>query len=329
MVLPAGLFTHSPSSRSATPSTLRGLLFATVWQHTCCAVRYKSIWDYGVGEMWSATCWRVRSPLLPQPSLVWHVCLRITASLGLNTSRRRSGGFRVMPSAWWALHRFFWSMYFPTFVIGSPDVPELRSSKAHLRKTTVTLGALAEACGQALTILAVLWVMFGSKDGRYDHFYLCFIPIIWIAMRHGIRRVVTGLLAVNFGIVIAMHLFPPTSILFAKVALLMLVLSAVGLIVGSEVSERQRLAIDLNEQTIYLDSLIQNSPLGIIVLDMQGRVKLANSAFEKLFQYDRRQLASIDIESMAILGRRGCRLRSTDSSHIRRKRSAQDSPAAT
>jgi len=183
----------------------------------------------------------------------------------------------------------------------APTSPELRSSKTHLRKTTVTLGALAEACGQALTILAVLWVMFGSKDGRYDHFYLCFIPIIWIAMRHGIRRVVTGLLAVNFGIVIAMHLFPPTSILFAKVALLMLVLSAVGLIVGSEVSERQRLAIDLNKQTIYLDSLIQNSPLGIIVLDMQGRVKLANSAFEKLFQYDRRQLASIDIESMAIL----------------------------
>ena len=92
-------------------------------------------------------------------------------------------------------------------------------------------------------MLAVLWVMFGTKDGRYDHFYLCFIPIIWIAMRQGVRRVVTGLLALNFGIVVAMHLFPPTAALFAKVALLMLVLSAVGLIVGSEVSERHRLAI--------------------------------------------------------------------------------------
>jgi PAS domain-containing protein len=132
--------------------------------------------------------------------------------------------------------------------------------------------------------------MFGTKEGRYDHFYLCFIPIIWIAMRQGVRRVVTGLLALNFGIVVAMHLFPPTAVLFAKVALLMLVLSAVGLIVGSEVSERHRLAIDLNEQTTYLDSLIQNSPLGIVVLDRQGRVELANSAFEKLFQYDRHEL---------------------------------------
>jgi PAS domain S-box-containing protein len=90
--------------------------------------------------------------------------------------------------------------------------------------------------------------------------------------------------------------------LFAKVAVLMLVQSAVGLIVGSEVSERHRLAINLIEQTTYLDSLIQNSPLGIAVLDRQGRVELANSAFEKLFQYDRRDLPSIDIGSMEVPG---------------------------
>jgi diguanylate cyclase (GGDEF)-like protein/PAS domain S-box-containing protein len=165
---------------------------------------------------------------------------------------------------------------------------------------TITLGTLTEACSQGLTIAAVLWVTFGTKDGRYDHFYLCFIPIIWIAMRQGVRRVVTGLLALNFGIVVAMHLFPPTVDQFDKVALLMLVLSAVGLIVGSEVSERHRLAIDLNERTTYLDSLIQNSPLGIAVLDREGGVELANSAFERLFQYDRRELASIDIASLAM-----------------------------
>lgn len=182
----------------------------------------------------------------------------------------------------------------------TPTQVQSSSSGTRSGRTTLTLGALAEACGQGLTIAAVLWVMFGTKDGHYDHFYLCFIPIIWIAMRHGVRRVVTGLLALNFGIVVAMHLFPPTALLFAKVALLMLVLSAVGLIVGSEVSERHRLAIDLNEQSTYLDSLVQNSPLGIAVLDREGRVELANPAFEKLFQYDRHELASIDTESMRV-----------------------------
>lgn len=92
-----------------------------------------------------------------------------------------------------------------------------------------------------------------------------------------------------------MHLFPSSAAVFTKVALLMMVLSAVGLIVGSEVSERQRLAMDLHRQTTYLDSLIQNSPLAIIVLDREGAVELANSAFERLFQCDRNELASMVI----------------------------------
>ena len=185
--------------------------------------------------------------------------------------------------------------YVRNWLVPGPSQPGTRPPK----RATSALAALAETCGQGLTILAVVWVMFGTKD-HYGPFYLCFIPIIWIAMRQGIRRVVTGLLLLNFGIVVAMHLFPPTPALFARVALLMLVVSAVGLIVGSEVSERHRLAIDLNEQTTYLNSLIQNSPLGIVVLDRKGFVELTNSTFERLFQYDRQELASIDIRKMGI-----------------------------
>ena len=187
----------------------------------------------------------------------------------------------------------------------TPTPSQLYPARARSTVRKFNVGTIAEASGQVFTIFAVLLVMFGFKNGRYDHFYLSFVPIIWIAMRQGIRRVVTGLLALNFGIVVAMHLFPPTVVLFAKVALLMLVLSAVGLIVGSEVSERHRLAIDLNKQTTYLDSLIQNSPLGIVVLDRQGSVELANSAFEKLFQYDRHELTSIDIARMGSPGEEG------------------------
>jgi diguanylate cyclase (GGDEF)-like protein/PAS domain S-box-containing protein len=182
----------------------------------------------------------------------------------------------------------------------SPTPMEVRSSESPSARTNFTAGAIAETIGQGLTIFAVCWAMFRTNDGRYGPFYMCFVPIIWIAMRQGVRRVVTGLLALNFGIVVAMHVYPPTAIVFTKVALLMLVLSAVGLIVGSEVSERQRLVIDLNEQTIYLDSLIQNSPLGIVVLDRKGSVELANAAFEKLFQYNRHELAVMDIENIGM-----------------------------
>src|SRR6202035_2840569 len=39
------------------------------------------------------------------------------------------------------------------------------------------------------------------------------------------------------------------------------------------------------ERTSYLNALIQNSALGILVLDSEQKVQLCNSAFEKLFEY--------------------------------------------
>jgi diguanylate cyclase (GGDEF)-like protein/PAS domain S-box-containing protein len=182
----------------------------------------------------------------------------------------------------------------------SPKPSHLNPSRERFTQT-LSFSAIVEACGQALAIAAVCWAMFGNNDGHYEHFYMCFVPIIWIAMRQGIRRVVTGLLTINFGIVVAMHVFPPTEVMFTTVALLMLVLSAVGLIVGSEVSERHRMAITLSQRTTYLDSLIQNCPLGIVVLDRQGSVELANAAFEKLFQHSPDDFAKNDVRRLEIL----------------------------
>jgi PAS domain S-box-containing protein len=43
------------------------------------------------------------------------------------------------------------------------------------------------------------------------------------------------------------------------------------------------------ERTSYLNALIQNSPLGIMVLDSEQKIQLCNSAFEKLFEYKREE----------------------------------------
>ncbi|MGB9363970.1 MAG: diguanylate cyclase, partial [Candidatus Sulfotelmatobacter sp.] len=180
----------------------------------------------------------------------------------------------------------------------SPMSFEFRPARESSRRTPIGLGAIVEVCGQAFAIAAVCWTTFGVNDGSYGHFYICFLPVIWIAMRQGVRRVVTGLLAMNFGIVVTLHLFPPSVDMFTDVAVFMLVVSAVGLIVGSEVSERHRMGIHLHQQTTYLDSLIQNSPLAMVALDRQGSVELVNSAFEKLFRYDRNNLASIEIRNV-------------------------------
>jgi signal transduction histidine kinase/DNA-binding response OmpR family regulator len=122
--------------------------------------------------------------------------------------------------------------------------------KKHPGKKPANVWTLLEAVAQLASIVTLLWLMFGVFAGQM--FYLIFIPVIWIALRQGILRVVTCLLTLNFGIVVALHVFPLTSSLLPKTGLLMFVVSAVGLIVGSLVSERHRVGIDLLDRTADL-----------------------------------------------------------------------------
>ena len=147
-----------------------------------------------------------------------------------------------------------------------------------------------EALGQATSIVLVLWIMFAPKLAYKQLYYLAIVPIIWIAMRQGIQRVVTGLLIFNFGIVIALKLYPVTPDGLTKIGLLMLTVSGTGLIVGAAVTERHRMARQLSERTNFLNSLIENNPLGIVVHNREGRVQLCNEAFANLFLYSRGEI---------------------------------------
>jgi two-component system, sensor histidine kinase and response regulator len=108
---------------------------------------------------------------------------------------------------------------------------------------------------QVLVLVVSLWMMFSPRFERFQLLYVSFVPVIWIAMRQGIQRVVSCLLAFNFGVVLALQLFPPQPLVLTQTRLLMFVLSAVGLIVGSAVTERHRIALELQERTSDLLSV--------------------------------------------------------------------------
>ena len=150
----------------------------------------------------------------------------------------------------------------------------------------LTMAFRLELIGQACATLLTPFIIFGPRWAPLELYYLSFIPIIWIATRHGIKRAAIGLIALNFGVVIAMNSFPPPSSSLIKITFFMLVVSAIGLILGSVVTERLRVSVQLQERTSYLNSLIENSPIGIIVLDRDHNVELTNPAFQKLFLHD-------------------------------------------
>lgn len=159
---------------------------------------------------------------------------------------------------------------------------------------------ILELVGQIVCIPLTLWLMFDGPFPSKQLYYLAFVPIIWVGMRHGIQRVVTALVILNFGIPISLRLFPPSADVLAKVGFLMMVVSATGLIVGSAVTERHRIARQLSDQTAYLNSLIENNPLGIIVHDRHGIVQLCNDAFETLFLFRRDEILGKAIDAFIV-----------------------------
>jgi diguanylate cyclase (GGDEF)-like protein/PAS domain S-box-containing protein len=176
------------------------------------------------------------------------------------------------------------------------------AGKSDRHSTIVWKFVIFELLTQLLTIGLVVSLMFSIRWGRYHTFFLAFVPIIWIAMRQGMRRVVVALVILDFAIVVALDLIPPPIELLSKISLLMLVVSCAGLVVGSEVSERSRTAADLNQRTTYLNALIENSPLGIVVFNQDARVEFANPAFEKLLLYKQKDLAIGDIATLWLEG---------------------------
>jgi PAS domain S-box-containing protein len=62
------------------------------------------------------------------------------------------------------------------------------------------------------------------------------------------------------------------------------------------------LEMKVAHRTSYLNALIENSPLAILVLDIERKIQLCNSAFEKMFQYSRQEVVGKPINGLIAEG---------------------------
>jgi PAS domain S-box-containing protein len=133
-----------------------------------------------------------------------------------------------------------------------------------------------------------IWLVFGFRPAiPYQPLYhLLFIPVIWVAVRHGLPGAILSKFAINVGMMLGAYVTHTEGVGLPRMQLAILALGLTSLCVGAVVTERRRAEATLQERTSYLNALIENSPLGIIVLNEKGDVDLANIAFQKLFLLD-------------------------------------------
>lgn len=111
---------------------------------------------------------------------------------------------------------------------------------------------------QTASIVAALWVIFGlDVFDTQKFFYPLFLPLIWIAMRHGIRGAVMAIVLTQVGLVLALLWTgqPVTTAVDAQY--MMLALAVTGLFLGMAVSERQRVQKVLSLREVELNQALR------------------------------------------------------------------------
>jgi two-component system sensor kinase FixL len=112
----------------------------------------------------------------------------------------------------------------------------------------------AETLAQAGAVLLSLWIVFGS--GWVDElklFYLLFLPLIWVAMRHGLEGTTLATMTIQIGLIVAMRLGGYQAAAVLEFQFLLLAVAVTGLFLGMTVSERLAISRQLRDKQVQLD----------------------------------------------------------------------------
>lgn len=132
---------------------------------------------------------------------------------------------------------------------------------------------------QAAAIVAVLLAVFRAGDeAAARYFYVLFLPLVWISVRHGFEGATVALLAMQLGLIVAMQLAGYASSSVLELQLLMLTLAVTGLFLGMAVSEWRRVRRELEGREAELQTVVSTAPDAILTVDDAGRIAALNDA---------------------------------------------------
>ena len=163
------------------------------------------------------------------------------------------------------------------------SVPEPTSFhlSAHARRKR-----LLESASFCAALLLSLLLVFGRHSGRSAHlFYLLFLPVIWIAVRRGLRGAISGLLLLDISLVLIMRMLPQRLEELALLQFLMFILALTGLILGALTDERREAQRRSEEKEERIRLILESTAEGIYGVDSQGFCTFINPAAVRLLGF--------------------------------------------
>jgi PAS domain S-box-containing protein len=156
----------------------------------------------------------------------------------------------------------------------APIKPQTLKKDADPWPRTSHFQNLLELLGQGGGIVAVLYITMASRfAGKYQLFYLFFLPIIWIAVRRGVRGAVSGTLLLNIGTIFILRVFSQDNSRLISLQILMLIVSITGLCLGTLITERNHADDELRDSEGRMQALISTIDEVVFEFDVNGTYK--------------------------------------------------------
>lgn len=124
-----------------------------------------------------------------------------------------------------------------------------------------------------LGLAGAFWIIFGTNNANeFQFFYLLFLPVIWIAIRVGFVGAAIGLLFSQV-VLVAITKFEGYPFAdFMAFQMLMLALSATGLLLGAMVTERREREVRISEQQVELSRMSRYATAGAMGLSLAHQI---------------------------------------------------------
>jgi PAS domain S-box-containing protein len=135
-------------------------------------------------------------------------------------------------------------------------------------------------------MVAVLWAALSGRFARGNEmFYLLFPPLIWVAVRRGLRGATAAILALDTGLIVALRIYPRSPAELTLLQFLMLILSLAGLVLGALISERDAGEQRLSQEEARLRLLMESTGEAIYGVDNNGECIFCNHAMLRLLRF--------------------------------------------
>ena len=142
-----------------------------------------------------------------------------------------------------------------------------------------------EMAVQAGIIFVTVGIVFSWAPAiPYQPLYLLFIPVVWVAVRHGLPGATFAIFSINVGMTFAAWFIRAPQGSMPRFQLAMVALGLTALCLGSVVSERKRSEANLQSKTAFLEAQANSTIDGILVVDDGGQRLMQNQRLIELLR---------------------------------------------